>query len=137
MRSFLSALYAAIQSHKAVADIDAALSSGNVQHLLKMSRCQWEALLSNDISSTHKLLDGEVAASGLRKAGLEKQLEVEHAKTIALYEKATYDFANRACCSCQCLFKRSAITKVKFSDDLGSLWPVSYTHLTLPTILLV
>lgn len=44
-------------------------------------------------------------------------------KVIAEFEKAVHDYPMYACCSCERLLKRSAVTVVKFSDKIGTVWP--------------
>jgi len=40
-----------------------------------------------------------------------------------------HDFAQHVCCSCQLFFRCSAVTIVKFSDNLGSVWPTLQDYL--------
>ena len=72
--------------------------------------------------TTHELSDSVVCDSALRKPGLEKQLQIQHAKIITLYEKQVSDYPKHVCCSCRVLFKRSYVTRVSFADDMGPLW---------------
>ena len=66
--------------------------------------------------STHQLLNGEIDANVFRKPGLEMDLTITRAKIIAQFQKVVHDYATHVCCSCQLLFKHSAVTVVKFSD---------------------
>ena len=123
LRSFLRAVYSALSSHKAVAHIDKALSDSNFNQLLQISNVACDSLFSNEVLSTHQQVAGDIADNFLRKPGLQMQLETDHAKIIAEFEKAVHDYATYVCCSCQRLLKRSAVTVVKFSDNLGPVWP--------------
>ena len=123
LRSLLRAVYAALRSHKTTAELDAALSAGDCDHLMKVGEFKsYEDVFSNAIQSTHKLSDSVTAESVLRKPGLENQLEIAHAKLIALYEKQVRDYAQHPCCSCRILFKRQYVTRVHLSDNLGRVW---------------
>ena len=60
----------------------------------------------------------------LVKPGVENQLLVTHAKLIAQLEKEIDDYPEHVCISCQCLYQRKSVTKVKLSDNLSSnVWP--------------
>ena len=40
------------------------------------------------------------------------------------YEKEVDDYPDRICCSCECLYQKKAVTKVKLSDQLSNtVWP--------------
>ena len=124
LHSFKRLVYAALSSDKHVADIDAALSAGDFEKLFELSMYkESDALFSNNVQLTHKQADEKVAESVLRKPGLELDLQVKHARMISLFEKAVRDYAIHPCCSCNVLFKRSAVTRVNFSDELGKVWP--------------
>ena len=69
---FLRALYDAIRSHRHTAELDAALSSGDFDHLLRACEIDnYECLFSNEVQSTHELSFSEVDDSALRKPNLE------------------------------------------------------------------
>jgi len=111
--------------------MDAVLSSSDFSHLLQIADVQCDNLFANDVLSTQRLHsgDGNVADSVLRKDGLETDLCITHANIIAHFQKAMQDLAQYVCCSCQLLFRCSAVTIVKFSDNLGSVWSTLQDYL--------
>ena len=57
--------------------------------------------------------------SFFRVPHLETTLQLQHSLVISQLEKEWNDNAENVCCSCQCLFQRKSVTRVKLSDDLG------------------
>ena len=90
---------------------------------MKAINMDFEALFSNEVQKSHEMLDDDTSDSGLRKPDLEKHLEIQHAKIMALYKKDLEDYPQNPCCSCNMLFRRKQGKKVCFSDELGSVWP--------------
>ena len=55
---------------------------------------------------------------------LETQLLITHAQTVSQFEKEIDDDPVHPCCGCERLQQRKCVTKVSFSDNLGSkVWP--------------
>ena len=48
---------------------------------------------------------------------------------VALFDKEVKDYAVNQCVSCNILFRRSAVTKVSFYDNLGKVWPYLKAHI--------
>ena len=55
---------------------------------------------------------------------MENKLLIEHAQLITQFESEVDDYPEHVCCSCECLYQRKSVTKVKLSDKLGNaVWP--------------
>ena len=120
LRSFLHAVYDAIRNHKRVAQLDAALHSGDFTYLMRACEIDsYESLLSNEVQSTHQLSVYELD-SPLTKPNLEYELQTTHARIMALYDKDVHDYYKHPCCSCCMLFKRKSVSVVKFEHNLGT-----------------
>ncbi len=107
-------------------DIDKALLAGDFRVLMEITNVvTFESVLSNDVQSSYELCTASVSAdSVLRRPHLESRLLIAHAQLISQLEKEINDFPDHACCSCDRLHQRKSVTRVKFSDDLGSeVWP--------------
>ena len=47
-----------------------------------------------------------------------------HVGLITQFESEVDDYPEHVCCSCECLYQRKSVTKVKLSDKLGNaVWP--------------
>ena len=56
-------------------------------------------------------------------AGVENKLLIEHAQLITQFENEIDEYPEHVCCSCECLYQRKSVTKVKLTDKLGnSVW---------------
>ena len=53
------------------------------------------------------------------------KLLTKHAQLIADLEKESEDDPEHVCCSCECLYQRKSVTRVKLSDNLSQ--DVAYT----------
>ena len=52
------------------------------------------------------------------------KLLIERAQLITQFESEVDDYPAHVCCSCECLYQRKSVTKVKLSDKLGNaVWP--------------
>ena len=52
------------------------------------------------------------------------KLLIERAQLITQFESEVDDYPKHVCCSCECLYQRKSVTKVKLSDKLGNaVWP--------------
>ena len=124
LRSLLRQVYCAIDSHKCVADLDEALSSGDFAYLMRVNDIDsFSVLLSNEIQTSHESADCELTKCVLRRPDLEKHIQTTYAKTIALYKKDLEDFPQNPCCSCNMLLQQKQGCDVTFSDDVGRIWP--------------
>ena len=106
-----------------VQKIDRALCSGDfhTNGITKIS--DFKTLLSNEIDTSYEQCT-EAADSVLTHAGVENKLLIEHAQLITQFESEVDDYHEHVCCSCECLYQRKSVTKVKLSDKLGNaVWP--------------
>ena len=70
-------------------------------------------------------------ANELIDPNIEHKEIIQHALTISRYEKEIADFAIIPYLSCERLFKRSQVTKVKLTNVLGSVvWPLLKNYIT-------
>ena len=117
-------VYRAIGAHVGVQMIDRALSIGDFHTLMEITKiCDFETLLSIDINTSYEQCT-EAADSVLIHAGVENKLLIEHAHLITQYEREIDDYPEHVCCSCECLYQRKSVTKVKLPDKLGNaVWP--------------
>lgn len=121
LRSFLHAVNDAIKSHKVTLSFDKALMTGDFVRLMALAQIEnLDALFVSDLQPGSDTPEFNFNDS---MPGLELQLQTKYAKIIALYEKAVHDYAQHPCCSCQRLCRRRNVTAVKFSDNLGTVWP--------------
>ena len=112
-------VYQAIGAHVGVQMIDRALGSGDFHTLMEITKtCDFESLLSNDIDTSYEQCT-EAADSVLIHAGVENKLLIEHAQLITQFENEIDAYPEHVCCSCECLYQRKSVTKVKLTDKLG------------------
>ena len=116
-------VYQAIGAHVGVQMIDRAMSSGDFHTLMVINKtCDFETLLSNDIDISYEQCT-ETADTVLIHAGVENKLLIEHAQLITQFENEIDGYPEHVCCSCECLYLRKSVTKVKLTDKLGnSVW---------------
>ena len=116
-------VYQAIGAHVGVEMIDRAMSSGDFYTLMEITKTfDFETLLSNDIDTSYEQCT-EAADCVLIHAGVENNLLIEHAQLITQFENEIDEYPEHVCCSCECLYLKKSITKVKLTDKLGnSLW---------------
>ena len=107
-----------------VQKIDRALCSGDFHTLMEITKISdLKTLLSNEIDTSYEQCT-EPADSVLTHAGVENKLLIEHAQLITQFESEVDDYTEHVCCSCECLYQRKSVTKVKLSDKLGNaVWP--------------
>ena len=117
-------VYRAIGAHVGVQKIDRALCSGDFHTLMEITKISdFKTLLSNEIDTSYEQCT-EAADSVLTHAGVENKLLIEHAQLITQFESEVDDYPEHVCCSCECLYQRKSVTKVKLSDKLGNaVWP--------------
>ena len=117
-------VYRAIGAHVGVQKIDRALCSGDFHTLMEITKISdFKTLLSNEIDTSYEQCT-EAADYVLTHAGVENKLLIEHAQLITQFESEVDDYHEHVCCSCECLYQRKSVTKVKLSDKLGNaVWP--------------
>ena len=103
-----------ISSHLHVRDIDMALLSSDFESLMQINKVDsFDALLSNSVESSYEqCTDIAPADSMLRRPHLESELLVDNALLIAQLQKEIDDYHEHACCSCERLHQRKAVTRV-------------------------
>ena len=116
-------VYQAIGAHVGVEMIDRAMSSGDFHTLMEITKTfDFETLLSNDIDTSYEQCT-EAADSVLIHTGVENNLLIEHAQLITQFENEIDEYPEHVSCSCEYLYLRKSITKVKLTDKLGnSVW---------------
>ena len=118
--TFSHHVYQAIGPHVGVQMIDRALGSGDFHTLMEITKtCDFESLLSNDIDTSYEQCT-EAFDSVLIHAGVENKLLIEHAQLITQFENEIDEYPEHVCCSCECLYQRKSVTKVKLTDKLGN-----------------
>ena len=117
-------VYRALCAHVGVQKIDKALGSGDFHTLMEITKIgDFATLLSNEIDTSYEQCT-EASDSVLTHAGVENNLLIEHAELITQFEREVDDYPEHVCCSCECLYQRKSVTKVKLSDKLGNaVWP--------------
>jgi len=119
LRFILHDVYDAIRSHRNITAIDEALRSCDIVRLMTAA----------DIDSCDTLFDSylndtsQLQADDGKHECLQKKLLLEHAKIIALFQKAVGDYAQHPCFSCHRLFQSKGGGIVRFTDKLGTVWP--------------
>ena len=102
-----------------VLEIDQHLCAGKVKSLMELLKLtEFHSLLSIDVESAY--VQPINADSSKPVLSRESQLLLTNATVIKAYEKKLREDPDCACCSCERLSERSGVTKVKFSDELGS-----------------
>ena len=118
-------VYRAIGAHVGVQKIDRALCSGDFHTLMEITKISdFKTLLSNEIDTSYEQCT-EPADSVLTHAGVENKLLIEHAQlSLNLKVKLMIILSMYVVYSCECLYQRKSVTKVKLSDKLGNaVWP--------------
>ena len=124
LRKFLFELHSAIRSHVHVAEIDQHLCGGSVKSLMEILKLtEFHKLLSIDVESAYVQPVNADSKKPAYVLSRESQL-LPNATAIKAYEKKLRKDPDCACFSCERLFVRSGVSKVKLSDELGSeVWP--------------
>ena len=76
-------------------------------------------MLINDFADNGIVSVDDDECNKLRRPQIMVDIAVEYATIIDKYEKELEDYEMVPCVSCECLFSRSKVTKVKLTDDLG------------------
>ena len=116
LTKLLGLVYSAVNSHKCVQNIDNALSAGDYHTLLDITDLNdFKAMLSSEVESTYEQCadsaDSDLVQPGV--AGVEMKLLTKHAQLIADLQKENEDDPEHVFCSCECLYQRKSVTRVK------------------------
>ena len=126
LRALQRNLYSALSSHKCIASLDEALSAGDFQALLAITKTDgFEGLFDgNGVTAKNQECDHQTNFAGA--AFSDTPLEILHADLISAYEKELVQTDPvHVCCSCEQLHKRRNVSQVTFSaTELGTdVWP--------------
>ena len=119
LRTFMRNVYHAKQSHECLVSIDRALGEGDFNKLMQATNNTFAQLLKTEDFISENGSSASMSNSFFRVPHLETTLQLQHSLVISQLEKEWNDNAENVCCSCQCLFQRKSVTRVKLSDDLG------------------
>ena len=79
----------------------------------------------SDVAENMTAVNLDIAASSIAaKRVVNRVLQLRNK-----FDKEVKDYAVHQCVSCNILFRRSAVTKVSFSDNLGNVWPDFKAHI--------
>ena len=119
--NFYRNVNSAISSHLHVRDIDMALLSGDFESLMEINKVDdFDALLSNNVESSYEQCTDIVPVdSTLGRPHLESKLLEDNVLLIAQLQKEIDDYPQHACCSCERLHQRKAVSRVELSQNLG------------------
>ena len=128
LRTFMRNVYHAKQSHECLVSIDRALGEGDFNELMQTTKNTFAQLLKTEDFINENGSSASMSNSFFRVSHLETTLQLQHSLVISQLEKEWNDNAENVCCSCQCLFQRKSVTRVKFSDDLGhsEIWSLTF-----------
>ena len=136
LRALQRNLYSPLSSHRCIASLDEALSAGDFQSLLAITKTDgFEGLFDgNGVTAKNQECDHQTNFAGA--AFSDTPLEILHADLISAYEKELVQTNPvHVCCSCEQLHKRRNVSQVSFSDtELGTdVWPrLKYGSRQLP-----
>ena len=118
LRRFLSGVYHAIKHHRIAVNFDEALCSGDFTCLMKLG-----AVTCNTV---YTLQGVSVEPS----PGLELILKLRHSEHITTLEQEVSDDPEFVCCSCERLFQRKSITRMRNCDIkfMSEAWVESKNH---------
>ena len=119
LKTFMRKVYHAKQSHECLVSIDRALGEGDFNELMQATDKTFAQLLKTEDFINENGSSASMSNSFFRVPHLETTLQLQHSLVISQLEKEWNDNAENVCCSCQCLFQRKSVTRVKLSDDLG------------------
>ena len=124
-------VYATLKSHKSIYYIDAALQNSDLNGLVEILDIQdFKSLISLKTGNISKDYENMVTEGNNEEFSLEAELFLKHAKILTELDKQINVFAINACCSCECLYQRKAVTRVKLSDNLGgAVWSRLRDHI--------
>ena len=131
LRNFLKYVYAALESHKVLYCLDTALQNGDLNSLVNLlDILDFKSLISFKEKIMSKDSEDMITEGNNEELGLESEILLKHAKIVSDLEKQISDFAINECCSCECLYQRKAVTRIKLSDNLGgTVWSRLKDHI--------
>ena len=115
LRTLQINLYSALSSHRCIASLDKALSAGDFQALLAITKTDgFEGLFDgNGVTAKNQECDHQTNCAGA--AFSDTPLEILHADLISAYEKELVQTDPvHVCCSCEQLHKRRNMSEVRF-----------------------
>ena len=126
LRTLQRNVYSALSSHRCIDSLDKALSAGDFQALLAITKTDgFEGLFDGyGVTAKNQECDHQTNCAGA--AFSDTPLEILHANLISAYEKELVQTDPvHVCCSCEQLHKRRNVSEVRFSDTkLGTeVWP--------------
>ena len=129
LRSLLHLLYCAKKYHQCILDIDSALSAADFNHLMIAAGVSDSVQLFQSDHTVHNNSQGTPIQQGL--PGLEAKVYVKHATVITQFEEKLNDDPKYACCSCERLLQRKAVTSMKNSGQNFSspMWQKLKQHM--------
>ena len=127
-KRFLTYLYTAIGNHKCILEFDRALTVGDYRALLSIvGAANFQDLLTTDSTYQKCGLSNQPS----RKSSLESELMIRYADVINAFQKQIDDYPDHACCRCERLHQRKAVSVVTLSDELDSrIWPILRNFIT-------
>ena len=129
LRKFLLLLYCAKKYHERILDIDSALCATDFNLLMTAAGISDFAELFHHCHVEHDSSRDSLIQPGL--PGLEAKLQVEHATVITHFEEELNDDPEYACCSCEHLHQRKAVTSMRNSGHKFSspMWQQLKLHI--------
>ena len=119
LATLLRLVSSALNAHKCVQHIDKALCDGDFQSLMEITKMNdFETVFSYDVERTYEQCT-DTAKCELVQPGIETKLLTKHAQLITELEKEIDDYPEHVFCSCECLYQRQSVTRVKLSDNLS------------------
>ena len=130
LRRFLLLLYCAKKYHQQILDIDLALGAADFNLLAAAAGIgDFAEFFQSDVEQD----DSQAVASFMQPGmpGLEAKLQLEHATVITQFEEEVHDDPEYACCSCERLHQRKAVTSMKNSANKFSspMWQQLKQHI--------
>ena len=120
--TFMHQLYIGIRCLKVLEEIDKVLWTGDLEYLISVSGVEGQLgkLFSKEVDVVYEMPVDDVD----EMQDVESSLLLTHAQLIADYDKVLDDHAEHVCCSCERLYQRKSVSRVKLSDNLGTMvWP--------------
>ncbi|KAL5499343.1 hypothetical protein EMCRGX_G010739 [Ephydatia muelleri] len=115
LRTFLWLVYSVRKSHLAVAHIDKALSSGNVEEVVHTLGFSDLSLVFSEDGSDNAVFVKDHSVPGL--GSIEHHLLISNADLIAEVQARWKDDPEFPCCSCERLHQRKQVSSVNFTHD--------------------
>ena len=115
--TFMHQFYIVIRCLKVLEEIDKALWTGDLEYLISVSGVEGQLgkLFSKEVNVVYEMPVDKMQ-------DVESSLLLTHAQLKA--DKVLDDYAEYVCCSCEQLYQRKSVSRVKLSDNLVTVvWP--------------